>query len=271
MCSLSFLYIYATSKTNIRVQYQFIKENAKRGHKQLAVLIDPERAKLSQLDQLLAAIHEYKVEIIFLGGSFLMEDELDQCIRKIKKKCPASRVYLFPGSNFQVHEKADALLFISVLSGRNAEFLIGKHVIAAPYIKAKKLETIGTGYILIDGGRQTAAHYISSSIPIPGDQVQIAAATALAGKMLGMQMIYLDAGSGAEFPVSQKMIHQVKKQLDIPLIVGGGIRKEEQAFHAAQSGADIIVVGNAFEQDPSLIPDFQMIIREIDVQKSIDK
>jgi putative glycerol-1-phosphate prenyltransferase len=253
------------------VQYQFLYENARRGHKQLAVLIDPERSKLDRLDELLSAIHEYKVEIIFLGGSFLMEDELEACMKQIKSKCPATRIFLFPGSSFQINEDADALLFLSVLSGRNAEYLIGKHVIAAPYIKSAGLEAIGTAYILVDGGKSTAAHYMSGSQPVPHDQNQIASATALAGEMLGLQMIYLDAGSGARNAVSQKMIHDVKKEIDIPLIVGGGIRTKEQAFQTAEAGADIIVVGNAFENDPSLIPEFQMIVREIEAQNPADQ
>lgn len=250
------------------MHYQFIKENAERGHKQLAVLIDPEYDKLVKLDQLLQSIHEYKVEIIFLGGSFLMKDELDHCIQKIRSNCPAARIYLFPGSKFQIHKEADAILFLSLLSGRSAEHLIGKHVVAAPYIKEAGIEAIGTGYMLIDGGRSTAAHYISGSSPIPYDQHNIAAATALAGTMLGLPLIYLDAGSGARQAVSPEMIHHVKKQIRVPLIVGGGIRTPKAAFEAAQAGADIVVVGNAFEKAPELIPEFQMVIREIKSEKT---
>ena len=142
------------------MQYTFIKENADRGQKQLAVLIDPESEKIHQLGTLLSAIHEYKVELIFLGGSFLMEDEMDHCIQQIRENCPAARIILFPGSQFQIHEKADAILFLSLLSGRRAEYLIGKQVIAAPYIKKAQLETIGTGYLLIGGKKIVIAlHY----------------------------------------------------------------------------------------------------------------
>jgi putative glycerol-1-phosphate prenyltransferase len=138
-----------------------------------------------------------------------------------------------------------------MISGRNPELLIGQHVLAAPYLKASGLEVIPTGYLLIDGGTVTTAQYVSNTMPIPGGKGDIAACTAMAGEMLGLRLIYLDAGSGAARPVAPAMIRQVKESISVPLIVGGGIREPEQARHACQAGADVVVVGNALENDPS--------------------
>lgn len=230
--------------------------------KKLAVLIDPDQHKLQHLRFLLKAIHEYHVPIIFLGGSFLSDDQMESCIYKIRKHCPESHLILFPGSTFQLHQEADAVLFLSLLSGRNPDYLIGRQVIAAPYIKKLGLPTISTGYIMIDGGKMTAAHYISQSMPIPYEQDTIAASTALAGQMLGMQSIYMDAGSGATNAIRPKMIRAVKEEVQIPLIVGGGIRTAEQCYQSASAGADVIVVGNAFEEQPELIGAFQLSLKE---------
>ena len=149
--------------------------------------------------------------------------------------------------------KADGILFLSLISGRNAELLIGKHVITAPYLKVSPLEILPTGYMLIDGGVPTTVSYISNTQPIPANKDDVALCTAVAGEMLGLKLMYMDAGSGAINPVSTSMIETVSQALDIPLIVGGGIRTPERAFANAQAGADVIVVGNAIEKEPSLL------------------
>jgi putative glycerol-1-phosphate prenyltransferase len=157
--------------------------------------------------------------------------------------------------------KADAILLLSLISGRNAELLIGQHVHAAPLLKKSKLEIIPTGYILIDGGKPTSVSYVSNTLPIPNNKPAIALCTALAGEQLGLQCIYLEAGSGAEIAVSSDLIATVRKEISVPLIVGGGIRTQEQAQLAWKAGADIIVVGSAVEKDPSFLKSLKEIKR----------
>ena len=182
-------------------------------------------------------------------------------ITVIKANCTIP-VILFPGSTLQINEKADALFFLSLISGRNAELLIGQHVTVAPYLKNSSLQILPTGYMLIDGGAPTTVSYISNTLPIPANKPDIAICTALAGQMLGLQLIYMDAGSGAKNPISEKMIHAVSSQISIPLIVGGGITTPEKAAANCLAGADIIVVGNAIEKDPALILSVSNAIHE---------
>jgi phosphoglycerol geranylgeranyltransferase len=163
----------------------------------------------------------------------------------------------------QISEKADGLLFLSLISGRNPEMLIGRHVLAAPVLKRTNLEIISTGYMLIDSGSPTSVSYMSGTVPIPHDKEDIAVCTAMAGEMLGMKLIYLDAGSGARFTVSNNMIEEVKKNTGIPLIVGGGIRTAEKAIEICQAGADIIVIGNALEKDPERITDISSAVHAL--------
>jgi putative glycerol-1-phosphate prenyltransferase len=158
---------------------------------------------------------------------------------------------------------ADAILFLSLISGRNAEFLIGQHVLAAPSLKASNLEIISTGYMLIDSGQQTSVNYMSQTLPIPHNKSDIAVATALAGEMIGMKALYLDAGSGARLPVGTVMIESVKQSVNLPLIVGGGIKSPEKALQNCLAGADIIVVGNAFEKDPALIQEISGAVHSL--------
>ena len=162
-------------------------------------------------------------------------------------------VILFPGSTFQISFHADAILFLSLISGRNPELLIGKQVIAAPYLRKSSLEILSTGYMLVDGGVPTTVSYISGTTPIPADKPEIAMCTAMAGEMLGMKLLYLDAGSGARQPASNQMIRMLSDNTSVPLILGGGVRTPELAFEKAKAGADITVVGNAIEKDPELI------------------
>lgn len=232
--------------------HTFFAETTASNRTQLAILIDPDKADEALLDAQLSAINKANVPIIFFGGSLLSRFQLDEKIDYIKARTKA-KVVLFPGSVQQVSAKADAILFLSLISGRNPELLIGQHVLAAPMIKQTKLEVLPTGYMLVDGGKPTTASYISSSLPIPADKPDIAACTAMAGEMLGLKYMYLDAGSGAQNAVSEKMIGAVRKAVDVPLIVGGGIRTPEAAVARAKAGANIVVVGNITEKDPSAI------------------
>lgn len=239
--------------------YQSFFDAKTYGKKHLAVLIDPDRYKLNHIEQIIQLVEDAKVSYIFLGGSLIINDMLNACVTMLKKELTVP-VVLFPGSTYQIHHQADAILFLSLISGRNPELLIGKHVIAAPYLKKSPLEVISTGYMLVDGGKPTTATYISHSFPIPNHKDEIAVSTAIAGELLGMKTIYMDAGSGAHIPISSSMIQAVSSHIDIPLIVGGGIRTPEQAAASTQAGADIIVVGNAIEKNPTLVIDISSAV-----------
>lgn len=232
------------------------------GRKYFAVLIDPDKYPEDSLAGIAEKASHAKVDFLFVGGSLLSRDSLGVCIR-ILKDHSGIPVILFPGSALQVDAQADAILLLSLISGRNPELLIGQHVIAAPYLKTSGLEILSTGYMLIESGNNTTARYISNTQPIPHDKDDIAACTAMAGEMLGMKMIYMDAGSGAAVAVSTSMIARVKANTGIPLIVGGGIRTPEDAVDRCRAGADIIVVGNAIENDPGLISEISDGIHSI--------
>lgn len=236
------------------------------GVKKLAVLIDPDKVRLGNLDYLLKMAMENRVNYFFIGGSLIVNNMLDYCIEIIAKTCHIP-IILFPGSTFQLSDKADALLFLSLISGRNPELLIGNHVISAPFLKNSSLEIISTGYILIDGGVETTVSYISNTKPIPANKTDIAVCTAIAGEMLGLKMIYLDAGSGAMNSVNESMIEQVSSTIDIPLIVGGGIRTPEQAWAKVKAGADLLVIGNALEKDPSLLHEIASAVHRFSLQQ----
>jgi phosphoglycerol geranylgeranyltransferase len=217
--------------------------------KKLALLIDPD--KFTPTD-ILKKAETVGVDYLFVGGSLLSKGNFSKCVEAIKQhtKLP---VIIFPGHIDQVSPEADGILFLSLISGRNAENLIGKHVLAAPMLKKTKLEIIPTGYMLIDGGKVTTATYMSNTVPIPHDKNDIAACTALAGEMLGLKLIYMDTGSGADRHVSLKMIKEVKKNISIPLIIGGGIRTPEDAYEVCKAGADMIVIGTIAEESPQLV------------------
>jgi len=216
------------------------------------MLIDPDKVRLSQLDETINSAVRAQVDYFMIGGSLIVNDVLDDCLAEIKKRCDIPLI-LFPGDSYQLSYRADGILFLSLISGRNAELLIGKHVITAPYLKVSPLEILPCGYMLIDGGVPTTVSYMSNTQPIPQNKDDIAVCTALAGEMLGLKLMYLDAGSGAAVPVSQTMIESVSAAIDIPLIVGGGIKTPELAARNVVAGADIIVVGNALEKHPTLI------------------
>ncbi len=229
-----------------------IEHKSKNNQKQLAVLIDPDKGKREHLAKIAAIANEAKVDVFFVGGSLMVGNEMAETINTLKSLSDIP-IVLFPGSPSQVCDKADGILFLSLISGRNPDLLIGQQVIAAPAIKQSGLEVLPTGYMLIDGGRPTTASYISASQPIPANKPEIAAVTAMAGEMLGLKMIYADAGSGADNAVSPEMIYAIKKVTSTPLIVGGGMKTAEDVAKAFEAGADIAVVGNAFEDNPELL------------------
>lgn len=229
--------------------------------KEFAVLIDPDKLRLKDLDKVIKLAEEAKVDSFFIGGSLVVNDALDEIISTLKKHCNIP-VVLFPGSSRQLSYKADGLLFLSLISGRNPELLIGKHVETAPFLKISPIEIISTGYVLVDGGVPTSVSYMSNTQPIPANKDSIAVCTAMAGEMLGLKLIYMDAGSGAENPISTSMIESVSMAIDIPLIIGGGIRTPEKARENVKAGADIIVVGNAIEKDPNLILELAAAVHE---------
>ncbi len=210
------------------------------------LLLDPDKVDLNSLEEFIKLAEESCVDGFLVGGSLILSGDLECMIQKIKSysKLP---VIIFPGSITQVSSYADAILFISVISGRNPELLIGKQVLAAPLIKKANIEALGTGYILVDSGSTTTAVYISGSLPVPRNKPDIAAATALAAEYLGMKFIYLEAGSGAQLPVPNEMIKAVSKVCSIPIIVGGGLRDPKDVAEKVNSGASLIVAGNIFE------------------------
>ncbi|MEP6795489.1 MAG: geranylgeranylglyceryl/heptaprenylglyceryl phosphate synthase, partial [Saprospiraceae bacterium] len=219
------------------------------GKKKLAVLIDPDQMRMGKLDQIIDLSIHCKVDYFFIGGSLLVNSQLDQCLEMIRKRCPIPLI-LFPGNSYQLSYHADAILFLSLVSGRNPDLLIGQHVIAAPYLKLSQLEVLPTGYMLVDGGVGTTVLYMSNTSPIPANKSDIAVCTALAAEMLGLRLIFMDAGSGATKPIPCDMITAVRGAISIPIIVGGGIRSAEKVKENLEAGADVIVIGNAFEHDP---------------------
>ncbi|HHL57601.1 MAG TPA: geranylgeranylglyceryl/heptaprenylglyceryl phosphate synthase, partial [Bacteroidetes bacterium] len=217
----------------MRITDQFYRKQ-----KQLAVLVDPDKLSEEQLKKTARNAQQANVDYIFVGGSLLINDNLYQSIKVIKDNC-AVPVIIFPGNSYQLASNADAILFLSLISGRNPDMLIGMHVIAAPYIKLSGIETVATGYMLIDSGNPTSVTYMSNSFPIPNDKKDIAACTAMAGEMLGLRIIYMDAGSGADKSVPEEMIRFVKDSVAIPLMIGGGIKTPEQLHEKYTAGADI--------------------------------
>jgi phosphoglycerol geranylgeranyltransferase len=226
-----------------------LEEARKNQSKLLAVLIDPD--KTDHIDELLGG-DQSKISCILVGGSLISKGNVDTTIEQIRKKYKGP-IFIFPGDFSQVSELADGVLFLSLISGRNADLLIGKHVQFAPQIKQSGIEVIPCGYILVNSGTPTSVEYMSNTIPIPHNKPDIAAATALAGEMLGMKCMYMESGSGAEHEVSAEMVRQVSSGLQIPLIIGGGIRSRSQVEAAWKAGATMVVIGTIFEEDPSAI------------------
>ena len=242
--------------------YKQLEEAKAAGQKKFAVLIDPDKVRLGNMDRVLDLALESGVDYFFIGGSLIVNNMLDDCLVSIRERCHIPMI-LFPGNSFQLSYRADAVLFLSLISGRNAELLIGNHVIAAPYLKVSPLEILPTGYMLIDGGRPTTVSYMSNTNPIPAQKDDIAVCTAIAGEFLGLRLIFMDAGSGALNPVSTEMIESVAGAIDIPLIVGGGIKTPEKVMANAQAGADLIVVGDAIEKDPEILPEMMAALKGV--------
>lgn len=237
----------------VPVVLPLLQKRKAEGRKLFAVLVDPDKVSLAQAATLRQACLHHGVDVILVGGSLITGDYLHEVVTVMKEQDQIP-VVLFPGSNHHIAHEADAILLLSLISGRNADMLIGQHVVAAPLLKKSPLEILPTGYILVDSGVQTTVSYISNTTPIPYDKADIAACTAMAGEMLGLQLIYMDAGSGAAKPISPRMIGAVRRSVDIPLIVGGGIRTPEQLGDALAAGADMVVVGNVIETQPELLP-----------------
>lgn len=218
------------------------------------MLLDPDKLNLKDIPLLVEAALNAGVTYFFVGGSLMVNEEINKVIPELKKVCPIP-VILFPGSLSQIVPSADAIFFLSLISGRNPELLIGNHVLAAPLLKKTNLEIIPTGYMLIESGKMTTVNYISNTLPIPSDKTDIAICTAMAGEMLGLKVIYMDGGSGAYRTIPTQMIRGVTDNINIPVIVGGGIRTAEEAVSIWEAGAEVIVIGNALEsgKDMSLM------------------
>ena len=240
-----------------------VYEMFQRKQHQLGILIDPDKPSDDEVKYLAQLAASSAVDYFFVGGSLLTSNNLEVCIKLLKQESPNIPVILFPGNTHQLSSRADAFLFLSLISGRNAEMLIGRHVIAAPYLKLSGLEIMSTGYMIIESGRSTSVSYMSNSTPIPSDKNDIAICTAMAGEMLGLSLIFMDAGSGALNTIPERMIAAVKGSVEVPLIVGGGIRTPEKAAAIAHAGADIVVIGNTLEKTPELIPDFARAVHSV--------
>lgn len=236
--------------------------------KAFAVLIDPDKVNFDTFPELLDASVQNGVDFFFVGGSLITNNVMSDVISLIKKHTSIPSI-LFPGNSLHIEASADAILFLSLISGRNPEFLIGQHVISAPVLKKSGLEVLPTGYMLIDSGRQTTVSYISNTTPIPHDKPSVAACTAMAGEMLGLKLIYMDAGSGALNAVSPEMIAAVRQSVDVPIIVGGGINSAQKAKNALLAGADIIVVGNGIEKNPNLLVEIAQTVHSVNARHFI--
>lgn len=241
----------------------FLIQQKQKRKKGLAILIDPDQHN-SSTTEIYNLAKSCGIDLFLIGGS-LLSNGVTQDVVNTLKSLGADKVVLFPGNEIQLVDNADAILFMSLISGRNPEYLIGKQVIAAPWIKKHKMESISTGYMLVESGKLTSALYISGTLPLPSDKPDIAAATAMAGELLGMKLIYLDAGSGAKNPVGAPIISAIKSNTNCLLFVGGGITNPDQARLAWDNGADYIVVGNGIFENSDLI---SKLAHELSAQNS---
>ncbi len=235
-------------------------EIIKSGKKSFAVLLDPDKLDEKTLGNRIADINSFSVDYVFVGGSLISSQNMDYVLSELKEQTTVPKI-LFPGNGLHINTKADGILLLSLISGRNAEFLIGQHVISAPFLKGSGLDILPTGYILVDGGKQTTVSYISNTTPVPADKPDVAVATALAGEMLGLKYMYLDAGSGAKNHVSLEMVSAVKRNISCPLIVGGGIRTAGLVSELLSAGADVVVVGNAIEESPNFLREVAEVVK----------
>jgi len=232
----------------MRKIYQDILVSTSNKEKLLAVLIDPDKMVIEMASKIIRSINASMATHIFVGGSIVEDNKTEKLVSEIKKYTNLP-VIVFPGDVSQIAEQADAILFLSLISGRNPNYLIGMHIEAVSKLKKTNLEVIPTGYILIENGKETSVQKVTQTLPMSRNDIQLVVDTALAGELLGMKLIYLEAGSGATHPIDTKMISEVKKAIQIPLIIGGGIRTKKQLNNAYVSGADLVVIGTAFEED----------------------
>ena len=239
--------------------YQSIINKVSSGKKMFAWLVDPDSYTSESLKSRLIIARDATVDLILVGGSLVIKNRLDEIIRQIKSEVEIP-VVIFPGNSMQINDKANAILFLSLISGRNPDYIIGRHVETAFMLKKSGLEIIPTGYIIIDTGFPTSVSYMSNTTPIPKNKAEIAISTAIAGELLGQKLIFLEGGSGANTPVYENIIRAVKSNIDIPLIVGGGITKLNHLESVMAAGADIIVVGNGIEKEAGLIKEFSEYI-----------
>lgn len=232
--------------------YTNILVSISKGKRLLAVLIDPDKMKVENVSSFIRKVNTSNATHIFVGGSDVDNHLTDDLVSEIKKHTQLS-IILFPGDLSQITGKADAILFLSLISGRNPDYLIGKQVASISKLRVTKLEVIPTGYILIENGKETAVQRVTKTKPLERKNIQEIVDTALAGELLGMKLIYLEAGSGATVPITSKIIRKVKEEINIPLIIGGGIKTKQQLDEAYNSGADLVVIGTAFEDDESFL------------------
>src|ERR1700744_4281085 len=244
--------------------YESLLTKKKKGQLSFAVLIDPDNVNTAKIDELSGLVISAGVDYLLIGGSLVISNHLDEVVQQFRRNCSIPLI-LFPGTPSQVSRDADGLLYLSLISGRNPELLIGQHVISAPAVRKSGLEIISTGYMVIDGGAPTTVSYISNASPIPADKNEIALCTPMAGEMLGMKLIYMDAGSGARHPIREEMIAAVAAHVEVPIVIGGGIRHPEKTYLNCKAGADVIVVGNAIEKEPSLIKEMAAAVHSVPV------
>jgi phosphoglycerol geranylgeranyltransferase len=252
--------IYLNKKEIVLLQNSF-QTKRDRSEKSMALLLDPDDVDFSTLRDLVAISEQAGISLFLVGGSLIVSNEFEKLIFEIKKLTDIP-VIIFPGNSDHISDKANGILLLSMISGRNPDLLIGKHVQAAPSLKRSGLEILPTGYILIDGGAPTTVSYMSNTMPIPSNKPSIVSCTALAGTQLGLKNIYLDAGSGAQKAISSEIIAAVSSVIDVPLWVGGGIRDADQVYQAFEHGADFVVVGNAVEENPGCIIDLAYPLKE---------
>jgi len=228
------------------------------------LLLDPDRLPLEQVERTIVTARENGVDAFFVGGTLLLSKNFDEFVQRAKAVAGEAPVILFPGSVFQVSRHADAILYLSVISGRNPAYLIDNQVLAAPIVWQMQVEAISCGYMLIESGQMTSAEFMSNSRPIPRSKPDLALAHALAAQYLGFKVVYLEAGSGAQLSVPEEMIMAVSKTISIPVIVGGGIRTPEMAQKKVAAGASLVVIGNHFEdpQNFSRIKEFADAIHQ---------
>lgn len=242
------LWLYLRKMSQKKSIYTQILAAKRQDRKLLAVLLDPDKIDWSHFAQLMGKINQSPATHVLVGGSHVISDKVDELVINVKKNCNLP-VILFPGNPSQISLHADGILFLSLLSGRNAEFLIGHQTQAAPILKSSNLEVIPTGYLLIESGSETAVARVSRTLPLPLRNPETILHTAQAGELLGKKLIYLEAGSGAQKPVPAEIVSLVSKNIGIPVIVGGGIKSKKGIDDAFAAGADMVVIGTAFEND----------------------